>query len=334
MIDRLKSELDKKLAQYRLDGARDVILASAQLSFHILRGSKTKQAPVGASRIGGDPDLPGDAEWPTHAMPEGIWEVPAGQIRRANFLAQIDLADVAAVCPSDLPPTGLLSIFVTEEWGAASPVLLALRHWPPAARLARRSPPEDLLPCNEYMVDLVPHRLSFEAGLSHPIHDPAYRAALAQRTPTTQTPDGHPEHGIDRLSELIHEMRPRAAVGQLLGHALAHDDRDNLYRQVAFGRLGRRSAMYADAWKSMEELEQSIATTPSFAEHRADLRWLLDNAPTIAAEAGRWRLLFRFETDFDVNLQINDADPIFGFIPSDNLAAANFTDAVGEVLQG
>jgi uncharacterized protein YwqG len=66
--------------------------------------------PVGASKLGGQPDLPPDTEWPEHnGQPLG-------------FLAQFNLAEVAPYdVESLLPRTGLLSFFydfVAALWGS------------------------------------------------------------------------------------------------------------------------------------------------------------------------------------------------------------------------
>lgn len=79
-------------------------------------------APLGASRIGGGPDIPASA-WPSNA--QGL---------RHPFLMQVDLADVAAICgsTSPLPKVGLLSFFVHDD-----ALLVDVVHTPPGTRLER-----------------------------------------------------------------------------------------------------------------------------------------------------------------------------------------------------
>lgn len=333
-IDQLKRTLGDALPGHQLDGARDVILSRAELCFHIVRGAEAHDAPLGASRIGGEPDLPDGMEWPAHAMPAAILGITPGEMRYGNFIAQLDLAEVARACSSDLPDAGILSIFVTEEWGAASPVCLALRHHHGSGALSRRpSKPAGEL-CSEYLVDLVPHRLSFSPGLSLPRGDQAFLSAVNERTPEIVDPEGRRERGSDRLHDLVHDLKPRDTLGQLLGHAVAHDERDDLYRQVALTRLGHRNAMYASGFDSMDAFEQFVQLSPSTAAYREEVRWRLDNEPAIASEASGWRLLFRFDSDLAVDLNICDSDPFFGFIRSSDLAIGDFSDAVGEELQG
>src|SRR5205807_1135058 len=61
---------------------------------------------VGASRIGGDPDLPKGTPWPMHAG------------KPLSFVAQFDLAEVARAGKVGLPKKGLLSFFVSEDLDA------------------------------------------------------------------------------------------------------------------------------------------------------------------------------------------------------------------------
>jgi hypothetical protein len=66
-----------------------------------LAPGKARAPSLGASRLGGWPDLPEGVEWPT-------WRG-----RPMSFLAQFDLADLACVQPdARLPKTGLLSFFL------------------------------------------------------------------------------------------------------------------------------------------------------------------------------------------------------------------------------
>ena len=71
--------------------------------------AKDADIPVGASKIGGDPDLPAGIEWPTHKDGKPL-----------AFLAQIDLGQAAkALKLPGLPTSGLLSIFSVFGWQEA-----------------------------------------------------------------------------------------------------------------------------------------------------------------------------------------------------------------------
>jgi uncharacterized protein YwqG len=97
-----------------------------------LATARSDTIAIGASKIGGDPDLPRDLAWPDRAGP-------------MEFLAQIDLAEAAAAVPTRLPASGHLWFFLRAgAWGgkpahdglvlyAAHAVELASRTFPGAS---------------------------------------------------------------------------------------------------------------------------------------------------------------------------------------------------------
>lgn len=82
------------------------------------------ELPLGASRIGGSPDLPADAVWPTWTPPKDSIDACGEPITvpRAlplGFIAQIDLSEIPPFSPS-LPHRGWLWFFyelATQCWG-------------------------------------------------------------------------------------------------------------------------------------------------------------------------------------------------------------------------
>jgi uncharacterized protein YwqG len=111
-----------------------------------------EELPLGTSRIGGCPDLPGGTKWPRRRV-EGPY----------RFILQVNLAEVA---PFDvakvLPTTGLLSFFYArnpDEWPgdyafivqAEAKDLRRLR-WPRDLPENRRYRPLALRPCVEWTV--------------------------------------------------------------------------------------------------------------------------------------------------------------------------------------
>lgn len=82
--------------------------------------------PVGTSRLGGDPDLPGHVEWPTR---DG---------KHLPFLAQFDLSILPQWEGSPLPRTGWFWAFAAGGF----PMESALIHWAgDRGQLSRREPP-------------------------------------------------------------------------------------------------------------------------------------------------------------------------------------------------
>ncbi len=92
---------------------------------------------IGASKIGGAPDLPGNFDWP-------VWnEEPLG------FLAQFDLSEVHPFdLQSELPSSGLLSFFYAikdQPWGFPKDAgAWKVFYWPEDVAVARRTLPDNI----------------------------------------------------------------------------------------------------------------------------------------------------------------------------------------------
>jgi uncharacterized protein YwqG len=109
--------------------------------------------PVGATKIGGRPDLPKETAWPRRSdrVRKGAMEPVLGAIPLA-FLAQVDLEEVAHALPADenpLPASGLLSFFYDaydQPWGSDPEDRHDFRviYSGPAEELSPATPPEDL----------------------------------------------------------------------------------------------------------------------------------------------------------------------------------------------
>lgn len=120
--------------------------------------------PVGASKLGGCPDLPPDHPWPEQDGEPLV------------FLFQLALAEVADidVAQALLPPDGLLLFFYNAEeepWdGREGAVVLHV----PAAGLERREPPANLFDAWEEVTE-GPARITWTRDLALPgLHHPAW----------------------------------------------------------------------------------------------------------------------------------------------------------------
>ena len=121
----------------------------------------SKSFAVGASKLGGVPDLPADVEWPHH---EG---------RPLAFVGQIDLAEVAGLdLDHVLPDSGLLSFFVMDLLGPYD-----TDHYLQVGRVLHFEPDRDLARAGSRIPELIdpflPCRLHFHSLLklrspSHP----------------------------------------------------------------------------------------------------------------------------------------------------------------------
>src|SRR5262249_4296649 len=107
------------------------------IRLHTILASDDELA-LGATKIGGQPDLPSDMSWPE-------WRGAP-----LNFLAQIQLADIAAYDPDgELPHEGMLSFFFDyTNWGKrgreAEGSLATIIYVPESAPLQRLPRPEAL----------------------------------------------------------------------------------------------------------------------------------------------------------------------------------------------
>jgi uncharacterized protein (TIGR02996 family) len=130
---------------------RDIIIKLA----HPIMAIKTSRCdettiPIGASKLGGQADLPEDFVWPvcSDRMKE---QFPAGVGDKLGFLGQISLKDLELTqCAHSLPTEGLLSIFAYRNEGY-QPGMAPLGsgdtrvfYTPPSIELKRRPAPFDM----------------------------------------------------------------------------------------------------------------------------------------------------------------------------------------------
>lgn len=293
---------------------------------------------VGNTRFGGDPDLPADFEWPCTGDPKS----PSTQF--GNFVAQINFAELPPLSePSLLPDRGWLFLFVRYMDSAAEPVLLdTLLYDGQRSGLKRRQVPDPDRLCDEYLTDLIPQRIKAVPTLSFPGYRRDYRRAIESQTEEVDGNDGN-----WRRHDLESEFVSSQQIGQLLGFATAGDERDNLYREVYFGRIKKRNLVYNDYWDTFEEYEADIenplhkelfsgrqSLSEQYRAMRQGVTWLIENKDTIARAVAEWRLLFRVDSNPEMNLNINDSDPLYVFIRHEDLAKRYFGDVAGEVTQG
>jgi hypothetical protein len=102
-LKRLRTQLHK----LGLDEQHEAILSEAQPAVSLFAAEVTERdkrlplerIPVGASRFGGVPDLPGGTQW------------PEGNSEPLTFILQLSLPSLPAVPDSPLPSKGMLWLF-------------------------------------------------------------------------------------------------------------------------------------------------------------------------------------------------------------------------------
>ena len=116
------ARLVREMCALGLDRFLERWLAAARPALELLIGDAIDDAPIGASRLWGDPDLPPGTAWPTLADCRR-WEpdIPLPEDSPCQFVAQLDLAALArSPAARALPAEGLLSLFAHHDWQTGS----------------------------------------------------------------------------------------------------------------------------------------------------------------------------------------------------------------------
>jgi len=323
--------LDEMIARHGLEHAAGLIRESAEPCYAVVSDGPDDYTVAGRSRLGGVPDLPAEAAWPT---PVAAWGEPSPCA--AVFFAQINFADLPPLgSPSPLPAGGIMHLFVHHVESAGEPVPLTASLCPEGTALGRREPPAGIPICDEYLEGLTAVRVRFVPWVSLPHNDPVFRKRVEQEGGEVDGSDA-----ISRCVEMNEDLRLAGQIGQLLGYANTGDERENLCRQVQLTRMGRREMVYADYWDSMEAYERTLEESEGtpFLEEQAKMRphveWLVAHKDEVASGAAEWRLLLQIESNEDMNLLINDYDPLYVFVRDADLRREDFSDLAGEVTQG
>jgi len=320
-----ETRLRRLIDEFQFGAIADEIVVYAADCYSLCLTQKDDYSEVGNTRFGGDPDLPPNFEW------------PMSDTRYANFVGQINFAELPPLpSPNPLPSQGLLSLFVLSMDGASVPVgLLAHFHQGSFQGLGRRSLPSDAELCDEYLVDLVPHRVQAVPSIDLARYRKAFRASFDDYAEAA-----HPD-GMEAIWKFLAALQPTKAVGKLLGFANASDESENLYRHVVLGKLNQRSLIYNDYWDSIAEYEAYIEQYKKnrtmyrdYQQMRPGVTWLDANRQKITQLVDEWQLLLRLKSNSALNLCINDSDPLYVFIRAEDLQAKQFGDLAGEVTQG
>jgi hypothetical protein len=316
-------DLDALIDRCGLSAARDLIQAYTTPCFHLIAGGPAADAPLGTTRLGGAPDLPVGSVW------------PAGKSGYCGFLGQLDLADVAAhTGAAGLPNRGLLSLFVDSIDSAAEPVPVRAILTPSGAALTRLAAPPGRDDYGACANPLNPVQISaFVPGINVPPFDPRLYDQIEALAPDAD---------VDAFQDALWPTPP-GTIGQLLGQGFDHDGTD-LRLAIQARQIGRpgleRYDFIADwtEWEELKQIEQRLQNgtlyRPWTDANDDDVRYVLDHRPALAAGAADLRLLILIRSNKAMNLWINDADPIFLFIPSARLKRGDFSELHGAVTQG
>jgi uncharacterized protein (TIGR02996 family) len=149
---------------------RDRVLRLARPALRMVKEPiDDEEIAVGASKIGGLPDLPPGFAWPDGGACHAIYNSDTrGTKRLAGFLAQVNIAEVAtSMAAKDLPSAGLLSFFCFQDIENDDPDSIGAKaiFFPDAQDLVRKEPPEELTDGN---TEIEPCQLTFHETLDLP----------------------------------------------------------------------------------------------------------------------------------------------------------------------
>lgn len=250
---------------------------------------------LGASRLGGTPDLPPSIAWPTH---EGA---------RMVFVAQLDLSSLSPGWIDDLPARGWLYLFVATL-APAWDLVHAVRYFdgdrdalrPTVAPSGPHAPAEQ-------PASYAPHQLFFD--------------------PTFSLPATRAEEALG-LEEFTLESLENAEGTSLGGHPPSWSGKSPGYA-AHLCKSGLGAIVHRTHFDSVEALardlrRQGTKSPETLAQSQEQLaRFLADRAGHEAA-MGRWHRLFTVRSHRGANMQWWDAGSLQLVIHADDLRARRF----------
>ena len=275
-------------------------------------------APPGASKLGGVPDLPAGFDWPVNTNPDG-------RGRPLDFLLQVDCAAArpaaeAAGVAGVLPDDGLLTFLYDlddQPWGCDPGALGGFRViYTPAGTPLTPTPAPPAPAEAELDPALPPCRVAFRPAVTFPHHGSAARYRLDERLEATGTVTDADEDGLWEVSARLE--RPAGDTSDLGAHRLLGHPwnvQGDMQRQAAFVTGG----------VSVEDEDDLPAA------RRAALE----------ADADDWLLLLQLASDWgdetggggvDLDLMWGDLGKLYWWVRRDDLAARRF-DRVWMTMQ-
>lgn len=206
-----KELVDQMIDLFSLEHSRDAIHGLIKNAL-LLRTISTNDSdiPLGATKIGGLPDLPQESDWPLFSYSSPL-----------AFLAQINLAEVAPHQTNlvGLPSEGLLSLF--SVWG-----------WVTEDEADPQTPNADWLEQNGWTVFIHTTDTASLKRMSAPEGLYLFKAASVERIPVLSLPNHQMEPEVMRLnwSEEIFDM---------------YDEFQSRYRSVVMARLMKNKDSFA-----------------------------------------------------------------------------------------
>jgi uncharacterized protein (TIGR02996 family) len=157
--------LVEKISRAGMPNIKEPLLRLARPALRLVEiVTDDRVLPVGASKVGGKPDLPTGFPWPKGSDCRAFyWKQPATAEHLAGFagfLAQVNFAEIAGTCATrGLPQNGVLSFFGFQNSADTNVIGAKAVFFPDPSKLRRTAPPGESARTNR---EMVPSRLQFE----------------------------------------------------------------------------------------------------------------------------------------------------------------------------
>jgi uncharacterized protein YwqG len=292
----LEKSLRREIATAELGPAAEFIVSRALPCVRFTDAGEMRTQRIGGTRFGGEPDLPQGEAWPQGSPVENGG--PPGRTE-ANFLAQINLADLPKWQGCPLPEAGLLSFFLTRV-PEAQTGSLHVRLIPAGTPLVRMKTPDESVLVDAYNPPFKPRKVKPSLGVSLPVHDEPFRNRIEALCEASKEQTGE-EFLDESLMEMDSRVGPRDWFAQLLGYAVGSvADQPDHHRMVAHERL----KLPGRSWKDFPEADEK----------------------RLRRETAQWRLLLHLGSHDPMGACWSDAGYLFAFIKEKPLAKLDFRD--------
>jgi Domain of unknown function (DUF1963) len=309
------------------------------------------QARVGASRLGGMPDLPPDVPWPWRPpVSERVWKAHAERPWPLSFVAQIDFAEIQSAGGLEgFPTSGRLLLFydpicwpdgeTAEDQKRASVMFLS----EPTDRLARRAFPAEFgNPQVELIMtrDLVsePRRITPRRWLLPPPPCSSEQIlAVDGRPPPSNCrhPQDWEEATVDAYGQFWDGLSANYPSGFRLYDGIPH--------QLGGTAFPIQASVEADCVKFADddyhgqpEVKAWFGDPPAFGSPEHETRWSAFQAfheardPTYFQRADRWQLVLQVDGTEVAGMEVGQR--LYVCIRKEDLAACRF-DRCWTVIQ-
>lgn len=319
----LRSSFLKAVEESGLANHSELLLAHARECVHFFYNQPKEVLPPGASKVGGEPDLPDSEEWPDGEDDEGR------RAGKADFLAQFNLAEVPDGHGLALPKSGHLWVFVRNTEMARTSAAIIYRE--AGVKLQPRSKPKsDYVPKYGWG-ELGTAALTFAPSVALPLSSWAFER-LCKKQGLNK--------GLGKLQQKltpgIDNYGPRDGIdGQIGGFSFQCEF--DLPREYAITELGHPEFVWDDVFVPDEDLQAStdggltsLKGSESYRremqEHLPGVRWIQENNNKPQAVADELQLLFMFRPNSRIGLDFGDGMFLDFLMHREDLEMLDFTD--------